>query len=169
MPRTGVKPSILGMAGVLACLLMAVFTMGSAQAAVPANHGAADHVLTAPAAPWSSASASALVAAATSPTVSPSASYIHVAPGGSFTCASGDLCTAVWDAATSNWKIFFLYQCNKYSLSSWNGTGYFWDHQTGGVPSHFYNQDGSIARSFTPDGGVTHSQDWGPIWSIRNC
>lgn len=63
---------------------------------------------------------------------------------------------------------FFFYNCARYHLSDWNGTGNFYDAQTGGVTSYFYGQSGNVLRSFTPD-FTNHDQDWGPVWSIRNC
>jgi hypothetical protein len=105
---------------------------------------------------------------ANAPSVSPSVRTIHVATGEPYTCDTGNLCLEVWDPTTSNWKVFYLYNCRKYSLSYFNGWGDFTDYQTGGVRSYFYGQSGNELRSFTPP-QLEVPQDWGPVWSVRNC
>lgn len=160
-----VSRSVLGMAGITATLLAATLTTGPAQAAAPAARPGA-RVLVAPAAPAAAPSAS--LAAAASPRVSPGAPATHVPPGGSYSCAGGNLCTFVWDPTTSDWKMFHLDACNRYYVYDWNGNGYYVDNQTGNVTSSLYNQGGGVVKSFQPGGGLT-SQDWTPIWSVRNC
>ncbi|MFG2988645.1 hypothetical protein ACGFZK_04945 [Streptomyces sp. NPDC048257] len=152
--------SILGMAGVTAMLLTTALTAGSAQAAADTR------AQVAPAAPAAARSAS--LAAAASPGISPAVSTGHVAPGGSYTCSSGNLCTLVWDPTTSDWKVFYLYNCNRYSVYNWNGNGAYWDNQTGNPTSYLYNQGGGVLKSFQPGGGQL-GQDWTPVYSIRNC
>ena len=159
------KRTVLGLIGALAVALAALFFTAPAQAAAPAHHTTGDRVLVTPAAPHD-ASAKALRAA--SPGISPSVTTQHLPPNTPYTCSSGNLCTTVWDPTTSDYKVFFLYSCAKYSLSNWNGTGNYFDNQTGGVTSYFYGQSGNVLKSFTPD-STTHAQDWGPVWSIRNC
>ncbi|MFD6970052.1 hypothetical protein [Streptomyces sp. NPDC059949] len=161
-----VKRSILGMFGATAMLLTAAYTTGSAQAATPADQGAGARALVAPAAPAEARPAS--LAAAASPGISPAVTTSHVAPGGSYTCSSGNLCTLVWDPTTSDWKVFYLYNCNRYSVSNWNGNGAYWNNQTGNPTSYFYNQGGGVVKSIQPGGGQL-GQDWSPIWSVRNC
>ncbi|MER7706611.1 hypothetical protein ABTX81_27410 [Kitasatospora sp. NPDC097605] len=107
--------------------------------------------------------------AAVSPTVSPAARFGHVPPDSDYQCAPGNLCALVWDPTTADYKIFYLYDCARYSLSGWNGQGFYADNQTGGVRSYFYGANGGVLKSFTPDGGANHTQDWTPVWSIRNC
>jgi hypothetical protein len=167
-----VKHSILGMIGVLAWMLVAVFTIGPAQAAAPSTHHAAGIVLTAPPAP--SGTVSALAAAATAPTISPSVTTGHVAAGGSYTCPYKDLCALPWDPTTGSWKIFYLYDCAKYAVSYWDGTGYYLDNQTTSAVSAFYNQSSAVLSPpgyFTADGTgrVQQSYNWTPVWYIRNC
>ncbi|MFD8982907.1 hypothetical protein [Streptomyces sp. NPDC059564] len=161
-----VKHSILAMAGVTAALLTASLTTGSAQAAAPAEQAPAARALTAPAAPASAGRSS--VAAAVSPGISPGVNTIHVAPGGSYSCARGNLCTLVWDPTTGNWKVFYLNACHRYSVFNWEGNGAYWDQQTGNVLSTFYDAAGGEVNSFRPGGGQL-GQNWSPVYSIQNC
>ncbi|MFD3582006.1 hypothetical protein [Streptomyces sp. NPDC058683] len=154
--------SIIGLLGALVVALAALFVAGPAQAA---DASGTSRSITAPAAP---AGASAKIAAANAPTTSPAVSTTHVAPGGTAPCASGNLCAVVWDPTTSDYKVFYFYTCNRYSLSYWNGGGTYADHQTGGVTSYFYGQSGNVLATVTPD-PATYSFDWTPVWSIRNC
>ncbi|MFQ3559756.1 hypothetical protein QZN11_23555 [Streptomyces gramineus] len=154
--------SVIGLLGALVVASAALFVAGPAQAAPPET---AAHVHVLPAAP---AGATARSAAAVSPTSSPAVRTAHGNPGDPYTCASGTLCAVVWDPTTGDYKQFFFYNCARYYLSNWNGTGNFYDAQTGGVTSYFYGQSGNVLRSFTPD-FTNHDQDWGPVWSIRNC
>ena len=163
------KRSICGVISATILILAAIFVGGSAQAATSsADHGKAGHVLIAPSAPQGAAAMSAKSAAASSPRTSPSVRTQHVQPGQTYDCASGNLCAVVWDPTTYNYKVYFLYTCSRYSLSYWNGTGNYYDAQTGGVTSYFYGQSGNVLKSFTPD-FQNHDQDWTPVWSIRNC
>ncbi|WP_330294308.1 hypothetical protein [Streptomyces sp. NBC_00503] len=163
-----VKRSILGMAGVSAMLFAAAFTTGSAQAAAPSEQStAAARVQVAPPAPATAAQPTSLVAAA-SPGISPSAPSGHVPPSGTYGCSSGNLCTLVWDPTTSDWKIFYLNACRLYSVSNWNGNGWYLDNQTGGVWSYFYGSGGGQLTKFQPTGTQT-GYDWTPVYSIRNC
>ncbi|MFE6845302.1 hypothetical protein [Streptomyces sp. NPDC057686] len=161
-----VKRSVLGMVGITTMLLTAAFTTGSAEAAAPSEQGASARVLVAPAAPADARSAP--LAAASSPGISPGVTTSHVAPSGSYTCNSGYLCTLVWDPTTSDWKMFHLYTCNRYSVYNWDGNGWYFDNQTGNPTSYLYNQGGGVVKSFRPGGGQ-QGQDWTPIYSIRNC
>ncbi|MGI5456391.1 hypothetical protein ACQEWB_25140 [Streptomyces sp. CA-249302] len=153
------KRSVLGLIGALAIALAALFLAGSAQAA----DGPAGKVMVLP------VPAQKLAPAANAPTISPSVNTTHVAYGGTITCPSGNLCAGVQDPTTNSWKIFYLFTCAKYSVSYWNGDGHYADSQTGGVTSYFYGQSGNELTHFTPDGGVDHPYNWGPVWSIRNC
>ncbi|HEX6471664.1 MAG TPA: hypothetical protein VF069_21370 [Streptosporangiaceae bacterium] len=163
--RAPVRILALAAATVLAAA-GAMAATGSAQAA-PAKPNPISRIPTLPPAP---ADAHPLSAAAVSPTISPAAqNTFHVNPGAPWVCGSGLLCVAVWDYTTGNWKQFNLFTCAKYSLSNWLDSGEYLDHQTGNVLSHFYNQDGSVRKSFRPDYPTVHSQNWTPVWSIRNC
>jgi hypothetical protein len=157
------------MGGVFAGILIAVLAGGSAAVAGPTNHDAAVQVLTAPPAPSNAGAANLRTAAAASPGISPSVRTIHVSPPGSFNCDPGNLCAWVWDPTTSDFKVFFLFACNRYSLSNWFGDGGYADNQTGGVRSTFYGQSGNVLTSFTPDFPATHGYNWDRVWSIRNC
>ncbi|MFJ9907395.1 hypothetical protein ACIRVK_31640 [Streptomyces sp. NPDC101152] len=146
------KRSLPGTIGVLACLLTALFATAPAQAATAPVPRAADHVQ---------------VAAALSPTISPAADYIYRADDETFTCSPGNLCLEVWDPTVSKWKVYFLYTCARYSLSHWNGDGYYLNKQTGSVTSYLYDANGNVLRAFSPP--QVGTQDWGPVWSVRNC
>ncbi|MFD4860952.1 hypothetical protein [Streptomyces atratus] len=162
------KRSLIGAISALILVLTAGVTAGSAQAAAPLDQGGAGQVLRVPAAPAGAAVASGQGLAATTPAVSPSATYRHMQPGSSFRCSSGALCTGVWDPTTSDWKVFFLTICARYSLSYWGGTGFYANNQTGSPTSTFYDSSGNAIKSFKPFSGLRY-QDWNPVWSIRNC
>ncbi|MDF4252153.1 hypothetical protein [Streptomyces sp. WMMB303] len=105
---------------------------------------------------------------ATSPKISPSAGYKYVVSAGSYTCDYGNLCTPVWDPTVGKWKVFFLYYCNTYSLSYWNGEGNYYNNQTTGTKAHFYNSSGGTYQTSTaPD--PNRPIDWDPVWKIKNC
>lgn len=163
-----VKHSILGMAGVCSMLFAAAFTTGSAQAAAPSGQNpAAARVLVAPAAPAAADRSASLVAAA-SPGISPWAPSNHIPGNGTYSCASGNLCTLVWDPTTSDWKVFYLNACHRYSVYNWNGNGWYNDNQTGGVWSFLYGSNGAELTRFQPGGGQK-GVDWTPVYSIKNC
>ncbi|GAA2403498.1 hypothetical protein GCM10010420_33410 [Streptomyces glaucosporus] len=161
------KRLLLGLAAAAASLATAVATTGSAQAAVPADHAPAARILKAPPAPAGAETVSALGAAATSPGISPYARSIHVPANSDFPCGSGNLCTMVWDPTKSMWEVFYLYDCNRYYLSDWLGTGKYFNNQTGNPTSYFYDGGGNVINSFRPP--ASGSQNWDPVWSIRNC
>ncbi|WP_245640961.1 hypothetical protein [Streptomyces megasporus] len=161
------KRLTLGLAAVVASLAAAVSTTGSAQAVASAEHGPAARTMKTPPAPEGAKTMSAMGATAASPGISPYARSVHVPPNSDFTCGSGNLCTMVWDPTVSKWEIFYLYTCDRYSLSNWLGTGKYFDNQTGNPTSYFYDRNGKVLKSFRPP--ASGSQDWGPVWSIRNC
>ncbi|MEV0241669.1 hypothetical protein AB0I06_17300 [Streptomyces sp. NPDC050674] len=156
---------LFSVVAVLTWALMATFLAGPAQAAAPADRHGGDRVLVAPPAPQGAAARP--VPAAVSPTISPSTRWIHRAENETFDCNAGNLCLEVWDPTVAKWKVFFLYTCNRYSLSNWLGTGYYLNKQTGSVTSYFYNAQGQVLRAFTPP--QVGTQDWDPVWSVRNC
>ncbi|MFI6502157.1 hypothetical protein [Nonomuraea typhae] len=149
---------------IVAAVSGAMITTMPAQAASTQNPERS--VATYPAAP---ADAQSRRLAAVSPGISPAAGRTsHGDPGGTWVCESGWLCTIVWDYSVGRWKLFDLFRCNRYGLSNWENTGYFWDLQTGNVLSTFYGQSGNVLRQFRPD-DLVHDQNWTPVWSIRNC
>ncbi|MDH6221637.1 hypothetical protein [Streptomyces pseudovenezuelae] len=156
------KRSLPGLIGALVVVLAALFGAGPAQAA----DSPSGHYLMLPTAPHSAAARSAV---AHSPGISPAANkVVHVAVGDGVACDSGNFCTAVWDPTTNDWKVFFLFQCALYSLSYWNGDGYYANSQTGGAVAIVYGQSGNeLVRA--PVEPVTYLYNWDPAWSIRNC
>ncbi|MCX4238969.1 hypothetical protein [Streptomyces ortus] len=159
--------SVLGVLGALLLALAAVFAAGPAQAASPSPGAAADQRFIAPPAP-SDAQARASLAAA-SPGISPAVNTQHVPSGGSFSCGDGNFCAAVWDPTTSDWKIFFLFACQRYSVSNWLGDGAYYNQQTGNATASIYGQSGNVLVSAPADGGISHGINWDAVWSIRNC
>lgn len=103
-----------------------------------------------------------------SPSISPSANFQFAAPGGTYSCASGNLCTGVWDPNAGEWKIFKLFTCATYALSNWNGSGFYLDNQTGSPLSTFQDQFHNVLFSFFPGGGQQNF-NWDPVWFIKNC
>jgi len=159
------KRSLLGIIGVVAWLLLATFSTGPAQAATAPGTQTGDRVQVAPPAPHGAGAQSAV--AAVSPTISPAANWIHRAEDEQFECKAGNLCVEAWDPTVGKWKIFFLYTCNRYYLSDWYNDGYYLNKQTGSVTSYFYGAQGQVLRAFSPP--QVGTQDWSPVWSIRNC
>lgn len=154
-----VKRLTHGIAGILGCVLTAVFAAGPAQA------------MAAPQAPYSSHKApnspspSHRSAFAVPPTVSPPADFIHHPPGTSFSCAPGNLCVEVWDPTVAQWKVFFLRDCRRYALSDWQGTGTLFNNSAS--TAYFYGRNGSVLA--VAPGRVIRTQDWTPVGSIRPC
>jgi hypothetical protein len=142
----------------------------TAQAASSPSHTTGDRVLMTPAAPPAAAahSAAGFAPAAVAPTISPSVATKHEPPSTAYTCYTGDLCPVVWDPTTSSYKIFFLYNCARYSLYNWEGTGNYSDRQTSGAHSYFYGSSGNVLTSFYPP-KTNVSYNWTPVYSIRNC
>lgn len=163
------KRSVIGISSILVGMLVAVFAGAPAQAATVANHTAAGNVLIAPAAP-SNARQLVAIPNAVAPTISPSVNTSHVPPSTGYTCPYGDLCTVVWDPTAGSWKVFYLYNCARYTLYNWLGTGNYYDHQTPGTVSHYYGSSGNTLKTFTATSSPTNvNQDWGPVYFIRNC
>lgn len=104
----------------------------------------------------------------TSPSISPSVSVQFAAPGGTYSCASGNLCAGVWDPNAGQWKVFKLFSCTTYALSNWNGSGFYLDNQTGSPLSTFQDQSHNVIFSFFPGGGQQNF-NWDPVWFIKNC
>ncbi|WP_416981299.1 hypothetical protein [Streptomyces sp. T028] len=160
--------SVLGVLGALILALAAVFAAGPAQASAPSAGAASGHRQIAPPAPQGAQAADASIAAV-SPGISPAVRTEHVASGGSFSCGDGNFCTAVWDPTTGDWKIFFLYECLRYSVSNWLGEGAYYNQQTGNPTATFYGQSGNVLHTSQPDGGIGWDYNWDAVWSIRNC
>ncbi|MEU6352821.1 hypothetical protein ABZ896_26420 [Streptomyces sp. NPDC047072] len=159
------RRTLLAGLGALALSLAALCTAGPAGAA-PADRDLGQ-VLTMPAAP--SAAELPAGAAAEPPTAWPKpAGITHIAARESITCASGNLCAAVWDATQGDYVVYSFYYCDTYTLSNWVGTGSYRNNQTGGVTAYFYGQNGQTVTPVGP-GGSSNSYNWGPIWSIKNC
>ena len=68
----------------------------------------------------------------------------------------------------SKWRVFKLFVCTTYAVSNWNGSGFYWDNQTGTPLSAFYGQFMNTLFSFRPGGGQL-AVDWSPVWFIKNC
>ncbi|MFE2013618.1 hypothetical protein [Streptomyces sp. NPDC059491] len=166
MSRTRRSP--LGVVGALLWVLVTVFASVPAQAASSGGprEGGGGHIMVMPPAPRAQVPSSRAVAAV-SPTVSPWADYVHTSSGSPVTCASGNLCTGVWDPVVGKYKVFFLYRCHQYALSHWNGVGQVVNNQVGAA-SFFYGQNGQVLDVVLPE-PTPFTYDWTPVWSIRNC
>ncbi|MGC9541785.1 hypothetical protein [Streptomyces sp. UG1] len=143
--------SILGTAAAAAGLMVAALAPGASAAEAPASAKDGQTV------------------AAKSPTVSPSAPYTYVKKGNSTNCGSGNLCLAVNDPTRPDtWKVFKLYTCRTYSLSYWNGTGYYYNNQTGSrATATFYGSSGNVLKNVPIN--ASGQYNWSPVWKIRNC
>jgi len=136
---------------------------------VPPDDDGGSRVFTAPAAPRiTDAPPDKAGASAVSPTISPSASYTFIPPNSDYTCGSGNLCTLVWDPTRSQWKLFYLYYCNFFTLYNWLGDGFYANNQTGGVYALFYNSSRQVIRS-APADSIQRTIDWDPVYYVRNC
>lgn len=102
-----------------------------------------------------------------SPYISPAARQIRHSSSTNVPCTSGNFCASVWDPTTGDWKIFDLFDCHTYALSYWQGPGQYNNAQVGGVRVEFQDQNHNILRSFTATG--TGTQNWDPVWFIKNC
>lgn len=161
------KPLVRGLAVALGAALAASLALASPASAQEIGPDQGGAVLTAPPAPDGPWPGPTEAIAAAAPTVSPSVSTYHVAPGATYYCASGYFCTAVWNPTNSLWKIFDFYHCDRYYLSSWLGNGNYYNNQTGNPLVRFYRQNGTVLKSFRSKGGA--GQNWDPVWSIRPC
>ncbi|MCD7441448.1 hypothetical protein K4B79_24880 [Streptomyces lincolnensis] len=137
------KSSLLGAVGTMTLMLASVFASGTAQAA--------------------SSGASAVA-----PTISPAADSRLVPDGSHITCDTGNFCAGVWDPTVNQWRVFFLYHCNRYYLSNWQGTGEVMNSQTDNAQATTYGQSGNVIQTF-PVSTDAPDVDWDPVWSIRNC
>ncbi|NNN34453.1 hypothetical protein HLK59_29650 [Streptomyces sp. S3(2020)] len=114
------------------------------------------------------ARAASSATSAVSPTVSPAAPSQLVPSGSHITCDTGYFCAGVWDPAADQWRVFFLYTCNRYHLSNWHGTGEVMNSQTDNAQATTYGQNGDVIETF-PVSTDAPDVDWEPVWSIRNC
>lgn len=135
--------SLLGGVGTMTLVLASVFASGTAQAA-------------------------SSVTSAVSPTISPAAHSQLVPSGTTITCDGGNFCAGVWDPTVDQWRVFFLYHCNRYHLSNWHGTGEVKNSQTDNAQATTYGQNGNVIQTF-PVSADEPDVDWEPVWSIRNC
>jgi hypothetical protein len=114
----------------------------------------------------------AATAAAVSPTITPAARRTYVVDfGESHSCPAGNLCLSVLDPTIGKFKIFELYDCNRYNLHDFHENGFWSNRQTGSVRSYFYGQNGNVLATFSSTDPMPRdgSQDWDPVWSVRNC
>lgn len=115
-----------------------------------------------------SAQAASSATSAVSPTVSPAAPSQLVPSGSHITCDTGYFCAGVRDPTAGQWRVFFLYDCDRYYLSNWQGTGEVMNSQTDNAQATIYGQSGDVIQTF-PVSTDAPDVDWDPVWSIRNC
>ncbi|MDN3027962.1 hypothetical protein [Streptomyces sp. S.PB5] len=135
--------SLFGAVGTMTLVLASVFGSGTAQAASSGT-------------------------SAVAPTISPAAPSQLVANGDHITCGTGNFCAGVWDPTVGQWRVFFLYDCHRYYLSNWHGTGEVMNSQTDNAEATIYGQSGNVIQTF-PVSTEKPDVDWEPVWSIRNC
>lgn len=113
-----------------------------------------------------------VVAAATSPSVSPAAEVVTWRDGGvlNYDCPSGRLCVDVWDPTRGTYKVFQFYRCQTHSLSAFYSTAYpeFENNQSSGTVTRFLNSSWGTAVSSTAKHGPRHI-NWDPIYYIDVC
>ncbi|UUU32421.1 hypothetical protein JIX56_22350 [Streptomyces sp. CA-210063] len=134
------KRSLLGALGTITLVLASALTSGTAQAAP----------------------------SAASPTTSPAVRSELLSPGSGIICSSGNFCASVWDPAAGRFRVFYFFNCARYSLSNWNEWGEAQNSQTGGAVARIYGSSGNELRSYPADNAV-YGVDWAPVYSIRNC
>lgn len=137
------KRSLLGAVGTVTLMLASVLASGTAQAASSATSAA-------------------------SPTTSPAVRSELLSAGSGIVCSSGNFCASVWDPAAGRFRVFYFYDCARYSLSNWNDWGEAQNSQTGGAVARIYGSSGNQLASYPADNGV-YGVNWGPVYSIRNC
>ena len=107
---------------------------------------------------------------AVAPTISPGTEIEDAVPGGTYSCASGNFCAGVWNPTIGKWRVFKLFNCTRYSVSNWIGSGFYFDNQTGNPATKVFGQNGA---QLNPPGnifpGPQQNIDWNPVFSIRNC
>ncbi|MET9119018.1 hypothetical protein ABZX38_33175 [Streptomyces longwoodensis] len=160
-----IKRLLLSVIAVPTLITGSVLATGTAQATPPVPDTTAVQWHRLPAAP-SASQVSAL--RATAPSTAPAASYREYSGGESAPCSRGVLCTAVWNPVSQKWRQFNLSACNLYNVFYWQGDGYYFDNQTGGVRSYYYGQAGNVLLSFTPD-ATQRTYNWDKVYSVRNC
>ncbi|MGW7256410.1 hypothetical protein [Streptomyces sp. NPDC054834] len=164
-----VKRLLVAITGLTA--LLAGFTPAAAAASATAGSPSGDGARAQPSTPRPLPPAPRLPVGvkAVAPSIAPAAGYSEYVPG-SFPapCSNGVLCPAVWNPASGKWRQYHLAACSAYQLFNWQGDGGYFDNQTGNVTSYFYDQQGRVLHSFTPD-RANHFYNWDPVWSIRNC
>ncbi|MEX1656449.1 hypothetical protein ABZ960_25280 [Streptomyces pseudovenezuelae] len=138
------KRSLLGAIGTMTLVLGSVCASGPAQAATSTP-------------------------SAVAPTISPAAPSQLVPAGDHVTCDTGNFCAGVWDPTADQWRVFFLYDCDRYYLSNWHGTGEVMNSQTDNAQATLHGQNGDVLRTFPVDTTDAPDVDWEPVWSIRNC
>ncbi|MFI9332988.1 hypothetical protein ACIGZJ_36315 [Kitasatospora sp. NPDC052868] len=142
------KRSAAGLLGAVALLPAVVVGTGSAQAAPVAS--------------------ARLVAA--SPSVSPSVPtqyYRYETDMFGIPCPSGSLCISVDDPGAQKWKVFYFDPCRRYSVSNWEGGGYYINNQTGRVTTTFFDRWGNGFPNIPV--GAKGSFNWSDVWSLQNC
>jgi hypothetical protein len=62
-----------------------------------------------------------------------------------------------------------MYNCARYSLPNWTGTGSWINAQTPGTRARFYGQSGNLLYTTPVPDSFEQEYYWGPVWSIRTC
>jgi hypothetical protein len=123
---------------------------------VPAGGGAVQVGVT-------SGSASSRAVAAI-PSTSPAVERVFITGSQTTPCNPGYACAGV--AYGNGTYVFKFVHYDGYSVSHWEGLGYFLNNQTGGAGARYDNQNGS-ERGCVPAGIIRYNLDWHPVYRIR--
>ncbi|HEX8106217.1 MAG TPA: hypothetical protein VF516_00755 [Kofleriaceae bacterium] len=108
---------------------------------------------------------------ATAPSISPATSFQDIASNGTYIVSPGNFYAVVANPVTGGWRVFALFTCTTYSVNFWNGTGFYFDDQTGNPGTIVYDQNHNPLNppgTIFPGGGQ-QGINWNPVWFIKNC
>jgi hypothetical protein len=98
------------------------------------------------------------------PSTSPAVEHVFITGSQTTTCNVGYACAGV--AYGNGTYVFKFVHYDGYSVSHWEGLGYFLNNQTGGAGARYDNQNGS-ERGCVPAGIIRSNLDWHPVYRIR--
>lgn len=108
---------------------------------------------------------------ATAPSISPPTVIQDIARNGTYSCPWHNFCAIVANPITGGWRVFRLLNCTTYSVSFWNGSGFYFDNQSGNPGTVVFDQNRNPLNppgTIFPGGGQ-QSINWSPVWFVKNC
>jgi hypothetical protein len=106
--------------------------------------------------------------AAAGPATAPGPERLYYRSSSSvYSCPQGYFCASVWDTNRDAWAIFQFFTCTARRLYRWDGTGYFYNNQTGGAVARFQNYFRNTIQ--TVRAGRYDNRNWYPVWFIDPC